>query len=64
MVRYPMQNHLIRIGQMWPVKGAIPADVQHIVGKRAFKKSLQTADKTVASVRSVVSVASGPLFAP
>lgn len=51
-----MSNHLIKQGNTYHVKVAIPADVQDILGKKAFKKSLKTADKTVAIARS------GPLI--
>ena len=43
-----MSNYLIRQGQAWSVKVPIPADVQHIFEKKAFKKTLKTSDKTVA----------------
>ncbi len=39
------------------MKVAIPADVQHIFGKQAFKQTLKTSDKAVAISRS------GPLIA-
>lgn len=52
-----MSNHLIQQGSMWYAKVAIPADVQHIFGKRAFKKSLKTKNKTDAIARS------GPIIA-
>ncbi|MCE5972768.1 site-specific integrase [Sinirhodobacter sp. WL0062] len=52
-----MSNYLIRQGNAWSVKVSIPADVQHIFGKRAFKKALKTTDKTIAIARS------GPLIA-
>lgn len=42
---------------MWYAKVTIPADVQHIFGKRAFKKSLKTKNKTDAIARS------GPIIA-
>ena len=52
-----MSNYLLQRGQKWHVKVAIPADVQHIFGKRAFKQTLKTSDKTIAIARS------GPLIA-
>ena len=52
-----MANYLIKQGQKWSVKVAIPEDVQGVFGKKAFKKSLRTSDKTVAIARS------GPLIA-
>ncbi len=51
-----MSNYLLQRGQKWHVKVAIPADVQHVFGKRAFKQTLKTSDKTVAITRS------GPLI--
>lgn len=42
---------------MWYAKVSIPSDVQHIFGKRAFKKSLRTANKIDAIARS------GPIIA-
>lgn len=51
-----MANYLIKQGNKWSVKVAIPEDVQGIFGKRAFKKSLETSDKSVAIARS------GPLI--
>jgi hypothetical protein len=47
-----VSNYLIRQGQAWSVKIPIPADVQHIFEKKAFKKTLKTSDKTVAIARS------------
>lgn len=47
-----MSNYLIRQGQAWSVKVPIPADVQQVFGKKAFKKSLKTSDKAVAIARS------------
>ena len=47
-----MSNYLIRQGQAWSVKVPIPADVQHIFEKKAFKKTLKTSDKAVAIARS------------
>lgn len=52
-----MANYLIKQGQKWSVKVAIPSDVQHIFGKKAFKQTLKTSDKSVAISRS------GPLIA-
>ncbi|SIS54825.1 DUF6538 domain-containing protein [Phaeovulum vinaykumarii] len=52
-----MSNYLIKQDNAWSVKVSIPADVQHIFGKRAFKKALKTTDKTIAIARS------GPLIA-
>jgi hypothetical protein len=52
-----VSNYLLQRGQKWHVKVAIPADVQHIFGKRAFKQTLKTSDKTIAIARS------GPLIA-
>lgn len=52
-----MSNYLIRSGQTWSVKIAIPSDVQHIFGKKQFKQSLRTADKTVAIARSAPLIA-------
>ena len=51
-----MTNHLLQRGKTWHVKVAIPADVQPVFNKRAFKKSLKTSDKAVAIARS------GPLI--
>ncbi|MEL7279106.1 MAG: tyrosine-type recombinase/integrase [Pseudomonadota bacterium] len=51
-----MTNHLIRQGKTYHVKVAIPSDVQGVLGKKAFKKSLKTADRAVAIARS------GPLI--
>jgi hypothetical protein len=47
-----VSNYLIRQGQAWSVKVPIPADVQHIFEKKAFKKTLKTSDKAVAIARS------------
>lgn len=48
-----MSNYLIKQGDKWSVKVAIPKDVQHIFdGKRAFKRTLKTSDRTVAIARS------------
>ena len=47
-----MSNYLIQQGQAWSVKVPIPADVQQVFGKKAFKKSLKTSDKAVAIARS------------
>lgn len=47
-----MSNYLIRQGEAWSVKVPIPADVQHIFEKKAFKKTLKTSDKAVAIARS------------
>lgn len=52
-----MSNHLIQQGRMWYAKVAIPADVQSVFGKRAFKKSLRTSNKIDAIARS------GPIIA-
>lgn len=52
-----MANYLTLQGRTWHVKVAIPADVQGVFGKRAFKQTLKTSDKTVAITRS------GPLIA-
>jgi Domain of unknown function (DUF6538) len=52
-----MSNYLIRSGQTWSVKIAIPSDVQHIFGKKQFKQSLRTADKAVAIARSAPLIA-------
>ena len=52
-----MSNYLIKQGNAWSVKVSIPADVQHIFGKKAFKQSLKTTNKTLAITRS------GPLIA-
>ena len=52
-----MSNYLIKQGNVWSVKLAIPADVQHVLGKRAFKRTLRTSDKAVAIARS------GPVIA-
>ena len=52
-----MSNYLIKQGQKWSVKITIPADVQHIFGKRAFKQSLKTTDKSVAISRSAPLIA-------
>lgn len=52
-----MSNYLIRQGQKWSVKVAIPADVQHVFEKRAFKQSLKTSNKTVAISRSAPLIA-------
>jgi len=49
-------NYLIQQGRAWSVKVPIPADVQGVFGKRAFKQSLKTSDKAVAIIRS------GPLI--
>lgn len=47
-----MSHYLIQQGQAWSVKVPIPADVQQVFGKKAFKKSLKTSDKAVAIARS------------
>ncbi|PYG26444.1 DUF6538 domain-containing protein [Pelagimonas varians] len=52
-----MSNDLIRVGRAWSVKVGIPAYVQHIFGKRAFKQTLQTADKALAITRSAPLIA-------
>lgn len=52
-----MSNYLIKQGQKWSVKVALPADVAHIFGKKAFKKTLKTSDKAAAIARS------GPIIA-
>lgn len=39
------------------MKVAIPADVQHIFGKRAFKQTLKTSDRTVAITRAAPLIA-------
>lgn len=52
-----MSNYIIRVGRTWSVKVSIPADVQKVIGKRAFKQSLQTTDKTVAITRSAPLIA-------
>lgn len=52
-----MSNYLIKQGQKWSVKVAIPAELQGVFGKKAFKKSLGTSDKAAAIARS------GPLIA-
>lgn len=52
-----MPNHLIKQGQKWSVKVAIPADVQNVFGKKAFKRTLKTSDRTTAITRS------GPIIA-
>jgi len=49
-------NYLIRQGSTWSVKVPIPADLQAIFDKKAFKKSLGTSEKSVAIARS------GPLI--
>ncbi len=46
-----MTKYLIKLGQKYSVKVPIPADVQHIFGKRAFKKALKTSDLTIADAR-------------
>lgn len=46
-----MTKYLIKQGQKYSVKIPIPADVQHIFGKRAFKKSLETSDVVLAYAR-------------
>jgi integrase len=52
-----VSNYLIKQGNAWSVKVSIPVDVQHIFGKKAFKQSLKTTNKTLAITRS------GPLIA-
>jgi len=52
-----VSNHLIKQGQKWSVKVAIPADVQHVFGKKALKRTLRTSDRTTAITRS------GPIIA-
>jgi hypothetical protein len=48
-----LSNYLIKQGQTWHVKVSIPADVQPAFeGRRAFKKTLKTSDKSVAIARS------------
>lgn len=47
-----MSNYLIRQGQAWSVKVPIPADLQQVFGKKAFKKSLKTSNKSIAIARS------------
>ena len=42
---------------MWHVKVAIPADVQHVFGKRAFKEALKTSNKSDAITKSLPIVA-------
>ena len=46
-----MPNHLVETGQKLSVKVAIPADVKHLFGKRAFKQASKTSAKTVAITR-------------
>lgn len=57
MVGDRVSNYLIKQGNTWSVKIAIPADLHHIFGKRAFKQALKTTSKSVAIARS------GPLIA-
>ena len=57
MGRRTVSNYLIKQGQKWSVKVAIPAELQGVFGKKAFKKSLGTSDKAAAIARS------GPLIA-
>ncbi|WP_353962938.1 DUF6538 domain-containing protein [Mesobacterium hydrothermale] len=44
-------------GQTWSVKVAIPVDVQHVFGKRAFNQPRQTSDKAIANAGAVPLVA-------
>ena len=46
-----MSKYLIKQGQKYSVKVPIPADVQHVFGKKAFKKSLKTSDAVIADAR-------------
>lgn len=47
-----LSNYLIKQGQQWSVKVAIPADLVHIFGKKAFTRTLKTSNKSVAITRS------------
>lgn len=47
-----MANDIIKPGQKWSAKVAIPADVKHLFDKRAFNQTLKTSDKSVAIARS------------
>ena len=47
-----MSNYLIRQGQALSVKVPIPADLQQVFGKKGFKKSLKTSNKSIAVARS------------
>ena len=46
-----MSNYLIKRGNTWHVKVAIPKDVQHIFDKRAFKQTLKTSHRAVVIAR-------------
>lgn len=46
-----MSKYFIEQGQKYSVKVPIPAGIQHVFGKRAFKKSLKTSDMVVADAR-------------